>query len=49
MVKNFWDHGINPITGYKIENKNTLSARKSAAELKRKNRWQQILTSLREK
>jgi len=49
MVKNFWDTGVNAITGYKIENKNTIAARKSAKELKRKQRWEQILMSLKEK
>lgn len=49
MVKNFWDAGINPITGYKIENKNIIAARKSAKELKRKQRWEQILMSLKKK
>ncbi len=49
MKYDFWNQGINPILGYKVENRNVLAQRKAYNERRKREQWEQILTSTREK
>lgn len=49
MKYDFWNHGINPILGYKMENRNTIAQRRAYNERKKKKQWEQIQMNLKEK
>ena len=49
MKYDFWNYGLNPIVGYKIENRNTLAQRTAYKERQKKLKWEQILTNTKKK
>lgn len=45
MKYDFWNNGINPIVGYKIENRNVLAQRKAYNERKKKKQWEKYMNT----